>query len=75
MLEIPADDGVSLCPQAHWDGLTGRVLFNKTNGLRTDFDLDVISLKEDGLEKVSPTTAGEKRGVGVFQSTRQSDAN
>lgn len=39
--------------QAHWDGLTGRVLFNKTNGLRTDFDLDVISLKEDGLEKVT----------------------
>lgn len=38
--------------QAHWDGLTGRVLFNKTNGLRTDFDLDVISLKEEGLEKV-----------------------
>lgn len=40
------------CSKAHWDGLTGRVLFNKTNGLRTDFDLDVISLKEEGLEKV-----------------------
>ncbi|XP_061316791.1 glutamate receptor ionotropic, kainate 3-like [Pezoporus flaviventris] len=25
---------------------------NKTSGLRTDFDLDIISLKEDGLEKV-----------------------
>lgn len=44
------------CPQAHWDGLTGRVLFNKTNGLRTDFDLDVISLKEEGLEKVCRTS-------------------
>lgn len=43
---------IRLCLQAHWDGLTGRVLFNKTNGLRTDFDLDVISLKEEGLEKV-----------------------
>lgn len=38
--------------QAHWDGLTGRITFNRTNGLRTDFDLDVISLKEEGLEKV-----------------------
>lgn len=46
--------GVRVCAplQAHWDGLTGRILFNRTNGLRTDFDLDVISLKEDGLEKV-----------------------
>ncbi|TSZ83236.1 Glutamate receptor ionotropic, kainate 2 [Bagarius yarrelli] len=39
---------------ASWDGLTGRVLFNRSNGLRTDFDLDVISLKEDGLEKEEP---------------------
>lgn len=46
---------VYFCLQAHWDGLTGRVLFNKSNGLRTDFDLDVISLKEDGLEKVRLT--------------------
>uniref|UniRef100_A0AAX7VBT5 Glutamate receptor n=1 Tax=Astatotilapia calliptera TaxID=8154 RepID=A0AAX7VBT5_ASTCA len=37
---------------AHWDGLTGRITFNRTNGLRTDFDLDVISLKEEGLEKI-----------------------
>ena len=42
-------------PQAHWEGLTGRITFNKTNGLRTDFDLDVISLKEEGLEKVLET--------------------
>lgn len=39
--------------QSHWDGLTGRLSFNKTTGLRTDFDLDIISLKEDGLEKVT----------------------
>ncbi|KAL4657480.1 glutamate receptor ionotropic, kainate 2 [Arapaima gigas] len=46
--------GYSRCflHQAHWEGLTGRITFNKTNGLRTDFDLDVISLKEDGLEKI-----------------------
>uniref|UniRef100_A0A8B9H1I9 Glutamate receptor n=1 Tax=Astyanax mexicanus TaxID=7994 RepID=A0A8B9H1I9_ASTMX len=45
---------MSLIKEASWDGLTGRVLFNKTNGLRTEFDLDVISLKEDGLEKEEP---------------------
>ncbi|XP_032877807.1 glutamate receptor ionotropic, kainate 2 isoform X1 [Amblyraja radiata] len=38
--------------EAHWEGLTGRIIFNNSNGLRTDFDLDVISLKEEGLEKV-----------------------
>ncbi|XP_043920916.1 glutamate receptor ionotropic, kainate 2 isoform X2 [Protopterus annectens] len=43
---------MSLIKEAHWEGLTGRIAFNKTNGLRTDFDLDVISLKEEGLEKV-----------------------
>lgn len=39
--------------QSHWDGLTGRLSFNKTSGLRTDFDLDIVNLKEDGLEKVN----------------------
>lgn len=40
-------------PQAQWNGLTGQILVNKTDGLRKEFDLDVISLKEDGLEKVN----------------------
>lgn len=39
-------------PQAQWNGLTGQIIVNKTDGLRKEFDLDVISLKEDGLEKV-----------------------
>ncbi|OXB61304.1 hypothetical protein ASZ78_014341, partial [Callipepla squamata] len=43
---------MSLIKEAHWEGLTGRITFNKSNGLRTDFDLDVISLKEEGLEKI-----------------------
>ncbi|KAM7420048.1 hypothetical protein PAMA_014656 [Pampus argenteus] len=46
---------MALIKEAHWDGLTGRITFNRTNGLRTDFDLDVISLKEEGLEKVIGT--------------------
>uniref|UniRef100_A0A8D0AD31 Glutamate receptor n=1 Tax=Sander lucioperca TaxID=283035 RepID=A0A8D0AD31_SANLU len=43
---------MSFIKESHWDGLTGRLSFNKTSGLRTDFDLDIVSLKEDGLEKV-----------------------
>lgn len=61
--------------QAHWDGLTGRVLFNKSNGLRTDFDLDVISLKEEGLEKVGDTPSGRRHDTGLrvfFFSSRLS---
>ncbi|XP_017904442.1 PREDICTED: glutamate receptor ionotropic, kainate 1 isoform X1 [Capra hircus] len=38
---------------AQWDGLTGRITFNKTDGLRKDFDLDIISLKEEGTEKAA----------------------
>lgn len=43
-------------PQAQWNGLTGQIIINKTDGLRKEFDLDVISLKEDGLEKVNRLT-------------------
>uniref|UniRef100_A0A8D0L836 Glutamate receptor n=1 Tax=Sphenodon punctatus TaxID=8508 RepID=A0A8D0L836_SPHPU len=41
-----------LQPYARWDGLTGRITFNKTDGLRKDFNLDIISLKEEGTEKI-----------------------
>ncbi|XP_056415508.1 glutamate receptor ionotropic, kainate 1 isoform X3 [Hyla sarda] len=43
---------MNLIKEARWDGLTGRITFNRTDGLRRDFDLDIISLKEDGMEKV-----------------------
>ncbi|KAL2805322.1 glutamate receptor ionotropic, kainate 1 isoform 4 [Daubentonia madagascariensis] len=43
---------MNLIKEAQWDGLTGRITFNKTNGLRKDFDLDIISLKEEGTEKI-----------------------
>uniref|UniRef100_A0A8C1NQC3 Glutamate receptor n=1 Tax=Cyprinus carpio TaxID=7962 RepID=A0A8C1NQC3_CYPCA len=42
---------MSFIKESHWDGLTGRLCFNRTTGLRTDFDLDIVSLKEDGLQK------------------------
>lgn len=53
-------------PQAQWDGLTGHIVLNKTDGLRRDFDLDIISLKEDGTARVSmegpeqPITPGSR---------------
>ncbi|KAG9263675.1 glutamate receptor ionotropic, kainate 1 isoform X1 [Astyanax mexicanus] len=42
---------MNLFKEAQWDGLTGRIILNKTDGLRKDFDLDLISLKEDGTAK------------------------
>ncbi|XP_017346423.1 glutamate receptor ionotropic, kainate 1 [Ictalurus punctatus] len=38
--------------ESQWNGLTGQIVLNKTDGLRKDFDLDIISLKEDGMEKI-----------------------
>ncbi|XP_054431847.1 glutamate receptor ionotropic, kainate 1 isoform X2 [Pteronotus mesoamericanus] len=43
---------MSLIREARWDGLTGRIVFNKTDGSREDFDLDVLSLGEQGAEKI-----------------------
>ncbi|XP_068613662.1 glutamate receptor ionotropic, kainate 3-like [Brachionichthys hirsutus] len=68
---------MSFIKESHWDGLTGRLSFNKTTGLRTDFDLDIISLKEDGLEKVGKwsvsgglniTEVPTRKGVNITDS-------
>ncbi|KAK5903443.1 hypothetical protein CgunFtcFv8_007223 [Champsocephalus gunnari] len=64
---------INLIKEAHWDGLTGRVLFNKTNGLRTDFDLDVVSLKEEGLEKIG--TWDPPSGLNMTESHRSKTSN
>lgn len=57
--KLNSKKGDFLCPQARWEGLTGRITFNKSDGLRKDFDLDIISLKEEGTEKVG-RVGGEK---------------
>ncbi|KAM4699954.1 glutamate receptor ionotropic, kainate 1 isoform 1-T1 [Discoglossus pictus] len=58
--------------EARWDGLTGRITFNKTDGLRRDFDLDIISLKEDGMEKAAGETTNHLnkvwKKIGVWNS-------
>uniref|UniRef100_A0A668VAE7 Glutamate receptor n=1 Tax=Oreochromis aureus TaxID=47969 RepID=A0A668VAE7_OREAU len=64
---------INLIKEAHWDGLTGRVLFNKTNGLRTDFDLDVISLKEEGLEKIG--TWDPPSGLNMTETHKSKTSN
>lgn len=53
-------------PQAQWNGLTGQIIINKTDGLRKEFDLDVISLKEDGLEKVNSLTCVYTVSTGCY---------
>ncbi|XP_019904130.1 glutamate receptor ionotropic, kainate 1 isoform X2 [Esox lucius] len=42
---------MNLFKEAQWDGLTGHIVLNKTDGLRRDFNLDIISLKEDGTAR------------------------
>ena len=37
--------------QVEMDGLTGKIKFDQ-RGQRTDFELDIIELKRDGLTKV-----------------------
>uniref|UniRef100_UPI00398EF48D glutamate receptor ionotropic, kainate 3 n=1 Tax=Pristiophorus japonicus TaxID=55135 RepID=UPI00398EF48D len=59
--------------EAQWEGLTGRIAFNKSTGLRTDFDLDVVSLKEDGLEKVG--TWDTTNGLNVTEISRSRGSN
>uniref|UniRef100_A0A8C7Y0K0 Glutamate receptor n=1 Tax=Oryzias sinensis TaxID=183150 RepID=A0A8C7Y0K0_9TELE len=45
---------MNLFKEAQWNGLTGRIVLSKTDGLRKDFDLDVISLQEDGTARENP---------------------
>uniref|UniRef100_F7BDN8 Glutamate receptor n=1 Tax=Xenopus tropicalis TaxID=8364 RepID=F7BDN8_XENTR len=63
---------MSLIKEARWDGLTGRITFNRTDGLRRDFDMDIISLKEDGMEKAAGETVNHLnkvwKKVGVWNS-------
>ncbi|NWZ56066.1 GRIK1 protein, partial [Haliaeetus albicilla] len=67
-----ARKSVFLFTQARWDGLTGRITFNKTDGLRKDFDLDIISLKEEGTEKAAGEVSNHLykvwKKIGVWNS-------
>ncbi|XP_053903863.1 glutamate receptor ionotropic, kainate 1 isoform X3 [Malaclemys terrapin pileata] len=58
---------------ARWDGLTGRITFNKTDGLRKDFDLDIISLKEEGTEKIGVWNSNS--GLNMTDSNKDRSTN
>ncbi|KAM9488514.1 glutamate receptor ionotropic, kainate 3 [Clarias gariepinus] len=64
---------MSFIKESQWDGLTGRLCFNKTTGLRTDFDLDIVNLKEDGLEKVGKWSASG--GLNITELPKRNGMN
>uniref|UniRef100_A0A8D2N5F6 Glutamate receptor n=1 Tax=Zonotrichia albicollis TaxID=44394 RepID=A0A8D2N5F6_ZONAL len=61
---------MNLIKEARWEGLTGRITFNKTDGLRKDFDLDIISLKEEGTEKEDPYVMYKKSDKPLYGNDR-----
>uniref|UniRef100_A0A8C8E549 Glutamate receptor n=1 Tax=Otus sunia TaxID=257818 RepID=A0A8C8E549_9STRI len=64
---------MNLIKEARWDGLTGRITFNKTDGLRKDFDLDIISLKEEGTEKIGVWNS--YKGLNMTESNKDRSTN
>uniref|UniRef100_M3ZHS4 Glutamate receptor n=1 Tax=Xiphophorus maculatus TaxID=8083 RepID=M3ZHS4_XIPMA len=64
---------MNLLKDTQWDGLTGQIAINKTDGLRKEFDLDVISLKEDGLEKIGIWNS--QTGLNLTETNRDSSTN
>ncbi|XP_034557503.1 glutamate receptor ionotropic, kainate 1 [Notolabrus celidotus] len=64
---------MSMLKDAQWNGLTGQIVINKTDGLRKEFDLDVISLKEDGLEKIGVWNS--QTGLNLTETNKDSSTN
>uniref|UniRef100_A0AAQ4RNT6 Glutamate receptor n=1 Tax=Gasterosteus aculeatus aculeatus TaxID=481459 RepID=A0AAQ4RNT6_GASAC len=64
---------ISMLKDAQWNGLTGQIVINKTDGLRKEFDLDVISLKEDGLEKIGVWNS--QTGLNLTESNKDLSTN
>ncbi|XP_077421917.1 glutamate receptor ionotropic, kainate 1 isoform X2 [Vanacampus margaritifer] len=64
---------MNMLKDVQWNGLTGQIVINKTDGLRKDFDLDVISLKEDGLEKIGVWNS--QTGLNLTESNKDSSTN
>ncbi|KAF3840763.1 hypothetical protein F7725_006625 [Dissostichus mawsoni] len=64
---------MNLFKEAQWDGLTGHIVLNKTDGLRKDFDLDIISLKEDGSARIAVWNS--YRGMNLTEKTSRDKNN
>uniref|UniRef100_UPI00398ED80D glutamate receptor ionotropic, kainate 1 isoform X1 n=1 Tax=Pristiophorus japonicus TaxID=55135 RepID=UPI00398ED80D len=64
---------MNLIKETQWDGLTGRITFNRTDGLRKDFNLDIISLKEEGLEQIGIWNS--KTGLNMTDNLKDKSPN
>uniref|UniRef100_A0A3B5ANJ4 Glutamate receptor n=1 Tax=Stegastes partitus TaxID=144197 RepID=A0A3B5ANJ4_9TELE len=64
---------MNMLKDAQWNGLTGQIIINKTDGQRKEFDLDVISLKEDGLEKIGVWNS--QTGLNLSEINKDSSTN
>ncbi|XP_045435755.1 glutamate receptor ionotropic, kainate 1 [Pipistrellus kuhlii] len=60
---------MNLIREAQWDGLTGRIAFDQTDGSRKDFDLDILSLGEEGPEKIGAWSP--LRGLRLRDASRE----
>ncbi|MGH0163870.1 UNVERIFIED_CONTAM: hypothetical protein FKN15_046048 [Acipenser sinensis] len=58
---------------AQWHGLTGHITINKSDGLRKDFDLDIISLNEEGMEKIGIWNSNG--GLNLTDSNKEKTTN
>ncbi|XP_041127511.1 glutamate receptor ionotropic, kainate 1 [Polyodon spathula] len=64
---------MNLFREAQWDGLTGHITINKSDGLRKDFDLEIISLNEEGMEKIGIWNSNG--GLNLTDSNKEKTAN
>ncbi|KAJ0063531.1 hypothetical protein NL108_003811 [Boleophthalmus pectinirostris] len=64
---------MNMLKDTQWSGLTGQVIINKTDGLRKEFDLDVISLKEDGLGKIGVWNSNT--GLNLTENNKDASTN
>ncbi|KAL2096616.1 hypothetical protein ACEWY4_008764 [Coilia grayii] len=64
---------INMFKEVQWSGLTGQIIINKTDGLRKEFDLDVISLKEDGMERIGVWNSNT--GLNLTESNKDKSTN
>ncbi|XP_067848867.1 glutamate receptor ionotropic, kainate 1-like isoform X2 [Heptranchias perlo] len=64
---------MNLIKETQWDGLTGHITFNRTDGQRKNFNLDIISLKEEGLEQIGFWNSNT--GLNMTDSLKDKPAN
>ncbi|XP_016410053.1 glutamate receptor ionotropic, kainate 3-like [Sinocyclocheilus rhinocerous] len=58
---------MSFIKESHWDGLTGRLCFNRTTGLRNDFDLDIVG-KWSTSGGLNITEVSRQNGMNITDS-------